>query len=110
MTTYLHRRIRLPAHDFELHNGYRGPTGTLLNELADASFDGAGCEIIYVRQCFIVAVLDHCMHAKPPVVLTFPEIVSTTGTGVLDTSVKAVNILLCDLALTADLSICAGCN
>ncbi|KAL0033769.1 hypothetical protein WJX77_004657 [Trebouxia sp. C0004] len=24
-----------------------GPTGTLLNELADASFDGAGCEIIY---------------------------------------------------------------
>ncbi|DBB12606.1 hypothetical protein WJX82_010253 [Trebouxia sp. C0006] len=24
-----------------------GPTGTLLNELADASFDGAGCEIIH---------------------------------------------------------------
>ena len=34
---------------FELRDGYRGPTGTLLNELADASFDGAGCEIIYVR-------------------------------------------------------------
>ncbi len=33
----------------ELQDGYRGPTGTLLNELADASFDGAGCEIIHVR-------------------------------------------------------------
>ena len=27
---------------------YRGPTGTLLNELADASFDAASCEIIFV--------------------------------------------------------------
>ena len=27
---------------------YRGPTGTLLNELADASFDAASCEIVYV--------------------------------------------------------------
>lgn len=42
----------------ELQDGYRGPTGTLLNELADASFDGAACEIIYVRQCFNVAALN----------------------------------------------------
>lgn len=26
----------------------RGPTGTLLNELAEATFDSADCEIIYV--------------------------------------------------------------
>jgi hypothetical protein len=43
---------------FELQDGYRGPTGTLLNELADASFDGAGCEIIYVRRRFNVAALN----------------------------------------------------
>ena len=33
-------RARLPC---------RGPTGTLLNELADASFSHADCRIIFVR-------------------------------------------------------------
>ncbi|KAA6422947.1 MAG: hypothetical protein FRX49_06936 [Trebouxia sp. A1-2] len=41
-----------------------GPTGTLLNELADASFDGAGCEIIYaltVLEFLIKRGSDQCV-------------------------------------------------
>jgi hypothetical protein len=41
----------------------RGPTGTILNELAEASFDSADCEVIFVR-ALAPTVAGHLLHAS----------------------------------------------